>query len=650
MAVELGLLILSIITVGVLLQVFWALDRRRYRPVAAGLCLLLPGGWLVSSWCSAPQPAADKRIPSISVTSENCAKCHESHYQSWRQTYHRTMTREATAENVKGDFADATFTYHGIATRLTHDGNSFYMDTIDPRWAAGHKGDSGAAAPHQKFKIDRLVGSHWFQECLHKDDAGRYWRMPVSYHIVEQRWIHTNGAFLAPDTDDFWSKSTLWNETCVFCHNTKPAKHPIRSQFRRDRLAAGYETEVSELGIACEACHGAGGYHVEINHNPARRLGIGGNGDWSIVNPRRLSVERANEICAHCHGSPAPRWAAWDPASFADPYDAGESLSRTSFFFWSEREQREVLRKQQASIEGRAKPDALDGRFWGDGTPLTTALEYQGMALSACAGGGHGPLSCLSCHQMHPQEPNFMLAPRMLTNEACYQCHDSYRARVTEHTHHPADSPGSLCYNCHMPYQVYSLLTTHRSHRIEALRIEDSLGTGKPHACNLCHLDKSLGWSQEWLGKWYQRAPVPLSPEERTYSSALLHLCRSDARSRAVVAGAFSWPAAQRASGRDWAGALLPQMLEHERFPAVRYLAHRGLRSMYGRAADGYDYLALPLERSQQLQRLREALSDYRPAAAKYPYLPLDAASRFRAEVLDRLLKERNDPDVEIHE
>jgi hypothetical protein len=239
----------------------------------------------------------------------------------------------------------------------------------------------------------------------------------------------------------------------------------------------------------------------------------------------------------------------------------------------------------------------------------------------------------------------------METNEACYQCHDSYRQRLVEHTHHQAGAPGSLCYNCHMPYQVYSLLTTHRSHRIEGLRIKDSVGTGKPHACNLCHLDKSLGWTQDWLGKWYQRAPEQLPEEEHKFSSALLHLFQSDARSRVVVAGAFSSPAAQAASGTDWEGEILARVLEVERYPAVRYLAHRGLRSLYSEDLGPYDYLAAGKERSDQLSGMKSrlaVLTARRPGT--YPYLPLTAGGKLDDTVVKLLLQKRNDPDVFVHE
>src|SRR5207244_2561200 len=142
--------------------------------------------------------------------------------------------------------------------------------------------------------------------------------------------------------------------------------------------------------------------------------------------------------------------------------------------------------------------------------------------------------------------------------------------------HHAATASGSLCYTCHMPHLVYSLLTTHRSHRIETPDVATSVATGKPHACNLCHLDKSLAWTQEQLDGWStrKRKRVKLPDDEENVSSALLHLARSDARSRVMVAGAFSSADAQRASGTDWFGPFLARLLEHERYPAVRYLAH----------------------------------------------------------------------------
>lgn len=581
-----------------------------------------------------------------SVPATTCAKCHADHYDSWYRTYHRSMTREATPENVKGNFNQIEYTYQGITTKLTREGDAYFMTTVDPAWAwakARQPDDPRLPAPmYRKFRIDRLVGSHWVQECLHREPNGRYIRMPVLYHIVEQRWIHTHGAFLAPESRDFWGKSRAvsWNDTCLYCHNTGPVKNPVVDT--RGRVI-GYETQVAELGISCEACHGPGEMHVRLNHNPARRFRLehSRQGDPSIVHPLRLSIERRDEICARCHGALVPKAEAWDRRTHRDPFIAGLELSRFNTLFWSEREQAELARKP---------PPEHDGRFWGDGTPMTTALEYNGMALSACYQKGQGSMSCLSCHQLHGDDPNMLLKPGMRTNEACLQCHQDYRARLIEHTRHEAGSPGSQCMNCHMPPVVFSLLTTHRSHRIEVPRIEDSRGTGKPHACNLCHLDKSLGWTQQELTKRSGRGPtVALTEDEKNLSHALLLLATEDARTRVIIAGALNHPAARRASGSDWMGPFLLRFLEEERYPMVRQLLYRALVSSSAERDPPYfDPLGTPLERQRQSEAWRRIFE--RPRTKAPPSWPTTPDGRPDEILLRRLLSARRDPDVTINE
>jgi predicted CXXCH cytochrome family protein len=623
-----------------------------------GIPALLAVAWLSLLGINRPQADAPLDLSQVPyVTSNACFKCHADHYDSWHRSYHRTMTQEATPATVQGDFDNCAYTVQRVRSRMTREGDRFFMETADPKWVAdrvatGKPVDAWGPAQLKKFEVARLVGSHWFQECMYRDEVGRYWRLPLSYHIVEQRWIHTNGAFLAPDTDHFWDKSTVWNESCLYCHNTKPSKQPRgKVVVNGQQTPAGYETSVAELGIACEACHGPGEEHIRVNQNLARRLAFQEH-DWpdpTIINPQRLTAERSAEICGHCHGATVPRAEAWN-AAHTDPYTPGDDLSRAFFLFWSEAEQARLYQTQRKE-QPIPPPEPNDGRFWGDGTPLTTALEFQGMALSPCYLQGQGQLSCLSCHSLHAGDPNHQITARMRSNEACLQCHTDYRDRVAEHTHHPADSPGSLCYNCHMPYQVYSLLTTHRSHRIQVPRIKDSLGTGKPHACNLCHLDQSLAWTQQHLRAWYGHAPEPLGDADQRYASSLVELCQADARTRAVFAGAFSWPAAQQASGTDWSWPLLLFVLEHDRYPAVRYLAHRGLRSVHGGKAQDYDYLEMPRVRQAQLGVLQRLLrTDARPSAISRTSLPVGKDGGLDPAVLAELLRARKDPDVSIHE
>jgi predicted CXXCH cytochrome family protein len=638
------------------LQMRSALGAQRGTQLGILLGLLLGGSWYAMELTHRQdRPPPEDQTASQPMTSESCVKCHASHVASWHRTYHRTMTRDASAETVKADFNNAVHHYRGVTSRLFMRDGKYFFDTIDPLWEAEMVKAFGKVTPEQyvsarrkELSVDRITGSHWFQQFMHHDGKGTYVRLPLAYHLVENRWVHMNGVFLMPG-DWYFGKTGVWNETCLYCHNTRPVKNPAPDGFR---------TEVGELGISCEACHGSAERHIAAHHNPARRLAQRLAGpdaaDPTIINPAKLPVHRADEICARCHGGTVPRYAEWDRRTYRDPYLPGRDLKRFWNIPYSEEEFVNLIEGKQVlpfAPDKRPQPKPRDSRFWGDGTPLTTAVEYQGMALSACYEDGKGKMSCLTCHSMHDAHPNHQVKAGMRTNEACYQCHETYRSKLTEHTHHAADSQGSNCMNCHMPHQVYSLLDTHRSHRISIPRVKDSVGTGKPHACNLCHLDKSLSWTQDRLGEWYKMAPVPLSDEDRTFSSILLHLTKGDGRQRALAAGIFAWKPAHEPSGRDWPAMLLTRILEAERFEAVRYSAEKALRSIHGKSAEGYNYQGLPAERAAQVLSLRQKLErDVVLDRKTYPYLPITPAGSFDDGAFQRLLKERNDPDVHINE
>lgn len=594
----------------------------------------------VAWWATRPQPPAPADPPAPAApraaVSADCADCHREQYDTWFRTYHRTMTRDAAPDTVKGDFAGAGFEYQGVRTRPTRDGDAFFVETADPDWAlaASRAVSTGLPPPPPRtarFKVDRVVGSHWIQEYLHLAPDGQYVRLPLLYHLGERRWAHSHGGFLAPASADFWSLSrgAVWNSSCLFCHNTGPIKNPLRDAAGRP---AGFRTEVAELGISCEACHGPGDAHLRKQRGedilPAD----------DVVHPGRLSVARRDEVCGRCHGALVPRPEAWDRVTQRDPFVPGRPLFDYNHLFRSEAEQLALAKGLPKAAE-RPRPGPTDGRFWGDGTPLTTALEFNGMQLSACYQDAAGKLSCATCHTMHGDDPNFLLRPAARGNDACYSCHPTYRDNLTAHTRHPADGPGSLCYSCHMPYQAYSLMATHRSHRIQTPELADSLGTGKPHACNLCHLDKPLGWTKAELAKWpgpaaKRAAGVKLDADDETTSAAVLGLLRGDARTRAVIAGAFLHPAARQAGGDDWYGPVLTRVIEEERYPVVRDLLGRGLR------AGPFEPLAAPAVRRAQLAALRDRFD---ATAKPRPGIPGPME-------ITRLRTGRSDPDVTVNE
>jgi hypothetical protein len=245
--------------------------------------------------------------------------------------------------------------------------------------------------------------------------------------------------------------------------------------------------------------------------------------------------------------------------------------------------------------------------FWSDGMIRVSGREYNGLIDSPCFKNAVDArqMSCSSCHTMHkaPDDPRttsewadtHQVSAGMDGNQACLQCHQQLGAKLTAHTQHQANSSGSACQNCHMPYTTYGLLRALRSHQISSPTVAASLDTGRPNACNLCHLDKTLQWTSDALARWYRTPPTPLTADQQTIAASLLWLLSGDAGQRALVAWSMGWQPAQAASGPDWTAPYLSGLLD-DPYAAVRYIAYRSLRSLPGLGSFRFDYVA-PSER-----------------------------------------------------
>ena len=214
-------------------------------------------------------------------------------------------------------------------------------------------------------------------------------------------------------------------------------------------------------------------------------------------------------------------------------------------------------------------------RFWPDGSPRLTAYEYQGLTRSKCftAGKPGARITCISCHSMHGGDPRGQLTEKMKTNAACTQCHEQFTqpAQLIAHTKHSIESSGSLCYNCHMPKIVYGIMAAHRTHDITNPQPEETVRSGKPNACNQCHLDwsanKALATTQRL---WPKTAPTSEPTDARfDEPEGQRALFSGDAVMRALAAAAMT-PATD---------ATTPLLLEamQDTYPIVRYFAANAL-------------------------------------------------------------------------
>jgi hypothetical protein len=245
----------------------------------------------------------------------------------------------------------------------------------------------------------------------------------------------------------------------------------------------------------------------------------------------------------------------------------------------------------------------------------------------------------------------YQVADGMDGNRACLQCHETMVADVASHTKHRPDSTGSSCYNCHMPYTTYGLLKALRSHQISSPTVTASLDSGRPNACNACHLDRTLAWTSEHLEGWYGMPPVALNEDERTVAASLLWLLRGDAGQRALAAWSMGWAPAQAASGTDWMTVPLAMLL-NDPYDAVRFIASRSLRSLPGFGGFQYDFLAPPAERIASTLRAVEQSQRTLPSRARRSdaALLLDASGAPRMDAIIRLGLQRDDRPVVLRE
>jgi hypothetical protein len=210
-----------------------------------------------------------------------------------------------------------------------------------------------------------------------------------------------------------------------------------------------------------------------------------------------------------------------------------------------------------------------------------------------------------------------------------------------------------------MPNTAYGLLKLSRSHQLDSPSARTALETGRPTACNLCHLDRPLAWAAEKLETWYGQ-PIPaLDADRRELADAIRLILSGDANQRALAAWHMGWGPALEASrietagprsGGDWMVPYLSQLLV-DPYSAPRYVAEQALRTRDALRDLDYDFVGDPGSREQARLRVR-TLWDERtaPPLPDHEPLGLDGEGRLRERTFSRLLGARDDREVVLEE
>lgn len=573
---------------------------KELRATAAILAISILAGalfWVAIPRTRPPHPATPQRVDDHGyVGSGACQSCHPAEHQSWHSTYHRSMTRRANALGWDGDRAprlpitlqlyDRDFRLSGGRALVSYRGPDLHV--VGRRLSAiarsrdvpaGSKLDLSRAAFREAPEVERelvlVTGSHhylafWIEGG--KDAELR--QLPFVYLLDEGRFLPRKDAFLQPP--EALPHVARWNANCIQCH-------AVAGQARQtegyDEISGEfwerYDTVVAEEGISCEACHGPARSHVEHYRDPLARVRDRSSHDArEIFVPDHEAGPSGSAACGQCHSYfVAEDPETWWTSGFTTNFSAGQSLE----------ESRTVLSLNGLSRREQRARQSLDqdlrSIFWDDGSIMVGGREYNGLTKSPCylKGSGDKQLSCAHCHSMHSADPDKQIRPDRAGDEMCTTCHGDIDAG---HARHPQDSVGARCTGCHMPRTSYALLHGIPSHQISSPspRLD-----GPPHACALCHVDKSKDWILTELSEGWGLSEESSHPARYDSIPWAVHQALSGhAAQRALFSYALGTDESVQAAGTAVALHILPRLRE-DPYSAVRLIAERSLRRVQGR-------------------------------------------------------------------
>lgn len=438
------------------------------------------------------------------VGSESCGECHTVIYDRWQESPHAKMTRLPDETSVVGNFADGEY-YLPPPAQLTEldrlpaakmyrQGNDYYMALRHP--------ESDDYIP---FKVAYVIGYQYRQTYLTQESGGVLRRLPLQYSVEMGEffpyWNLQEGS--QPSVADLWAQMTslnsAWNLFCARCHTTH------LQILNKDINHTTAVTVWTDAGIGCEACHGPGSQHENyFASNYVNRLTAYVNSKMRgqpvayIANGPKLSKGEDLSVCGRCHG-PDINMTTTEVYRLYEPgYSQEGRINDLSPYF-----------KQQPLEPGR---DAPTVEVWDDGDPKGIAMVFRSFIESVCY--DQAEVRCYDCHDPHnnkaPITPG-LLSPSDVSNAYCLECHGELADQIEAHSHHPAGTEGSFCYDCHLPREILSIVSGvqryARTHTMSSIPDpENSVIFGvenAPNACTNCHADQTAVWAREWMDEWY---------------------------------------------------------------------------------------------------------------------------------------------------
>lgn len=557
-----------------------------------------------------------------------CTSCHQDNHTDWSAHSHRWMNALAKPETVKGNFENAKINYRGgIGT--------FYKVDGQYRMKFDREGSSDFKEVHREYEIHQTIGSRFYQYYVGKGLVGPE---PKSHSFYKEDFVLPFGYWLEKDA---WvpivhvAEEKREGERWESIESLKPEANGLAG-LEGVGIARGVIDHQSDLGLvyakSCNYCHTTFALGDMLVRNP-KLVGP----SLASTNIFEMSSFIAETRPGRWDGQQAPEsLASSDLQDLTNGYaemDARDSAvtlgisCEACHLGCSEHAEQESklppfkpvsphlheFLGEENMVQGRSQlnSNAACARCHVGNRPVYAAgmATWNSVELTdAMRGGCYSQLSCAHCHDPHkPIGKKWTKMPEE-DDASCLSCHDKFESAEIRlsHTHHAPGSSGDRCMNCHMPKINEGMQDVVRTHMIYSPTQADMLAANHPNACNLCHLDKSIGWTVGHLQQWYgtlangaailQQLPSPTESAGKAWIQGAHEATRLVAAEAAVVNGA-KWLLP------DVVGMLDDPYLLNRQFAqkSVEGLAKVDLSEQFG-----YWYYQTKKERKATLEKIRD--------------------------------------------
>ncbi|WP_068830916.1 cytochrome c3 family protein [Pseudomonas sp. BMS12] len=406
-----------------------------------------------------PQLAQD---PAGYAPAASCLGCHAEQAKAWENSDHDWAMREAKAQNILGNFANAQFDEAGVKARFFRKGEQFFVNT---------EGEDGQPAD---FQVLYTFGYDPLQQYLVALPGGRLQALTIAWDSRPkaaggQRWFSLYpGQRFAPNDPLHWTgRYQNWNAMCADCHSSNLQKH---YDDQHDTFASTWH----EQNVGCQGCHGPSQAHVDWAQKKTDKPYSSAKDIGLAVDFKALGGQGLIEQCAFCHSRRQTTGVGQQP---------GHPLL--------DRVLPSTLRPDLYHADGQ-----IDGEVYVYGSFTQSKMYQAGVTCTDC----HDPHStkvklegnglCLQCHQEQPPKERF---PSLQAKN-----YDS-----PEHHHHEPGTPGAQCVSCHMPEKTYMVIDPRRDHSLRIPRPDLAAKDGSPDACTTCHTDQQPAWAAKAIEGWF---------------------------------------------------------------------------------------------------------------------------------------------------